>query len=61
MAPPFSPGDQIKITIYEGPNDTAWRWGEFIKLDETGLLFQPRVTRNIAFVPRERLVMIESA
>ena len=56
--PPFSPGEAVKITI---ESDEGWHFlqGDFIKLDESGLLYQRRDAGPLAFIPRERILMIE--
>lgn len=56
---PFAPGEPIRVSIDEA-GDVHLYWGEFIKLDETGLLLQSKRSGNVQFIPRERIVTIES-
>lgn len=56
--PPFAPGESVKITFEVG-NALHVHGGDFIKLDESGLLYQKRNAGPLAFIPRERLVLIE--
>lgn len=55
--PPFAPGERVIVHIEVCDNAEVHR-GEFIKLDETGLMIQRRPTREIIYFPRERIVMV---